>query len=90
MIVQVLLILTALYLACGLIFAIAFAVRGVRHIDPHALQGSRGFRVLIIPGATALWPLLLKRWLWGVHSPPPERTAHRLAALRPPSAGSRQ
>ena len=68
------------YLACGLLFAIPFALVGVRRIDPHAAHGSWGFRFLIIPGTLALWPLLLKRWASGVNEPPEEHNAHRRLA----------
>jgi hypothetical protein len=71
------LILPGAYLACGLAFAIPFALIGVKKIDPHATHGSWGFRVLIVPGAVALWPLLLRRWTAGVHKPPEECNAHR-------------
>jgi hypothetical protein len=72
-----LLLLLGMYLACGLLFAIPFSLHGVRRIDPHATQGSWGFRFLIIPGTMAFWPLLLKRWVTGVHEPREERNAHR-------------
>jgi len=68
------------YLACGLVFAIPFALIGAKKIDPHATHGSWGFRVLIVPGETALWPLLLRRRASGVHEPPEECNAHRLSA----------
>jgi len=80
MIAAIFLIAIGAYLACGLVFAIAFALFGAGKIDPHAAHGSWGFRVLIIPGATAFWPLLLNRWRQGIHEPPEERNAHRLAA----------
>jgi hypothetical protein len=82
MIAGALLILLSAYLACGLGFAIPFALVGVKRIDSHAVHGSWGFRVLIIPGTMALWPLLLRRWLKGVHEPPEESNAHRRAARR--------
>jgi hypothetical protein len=69
------------YLAFGLVFAVPFAVLGAQRVDPHALHGSWGFRLLIVPGAMALWPLLLNRWLGGVHEPPEERNAHRQASM---------
>ena len=47
----------------GLLFAIPFVWRGVDRIDPDARAGSIGFRALILPGAVALWPVLLRRWL---------------------------
>ena len=75
-----LLLLGAVYLGLGFVFAVAFAFFGARRIDPHAAQGSWGFRLLIIPGAMALWPILLRRWLLGLDKPPEEDNAHRRAA----------
>jgi hypothetical protein len=80
MMVETLLLLAAIYLLCGFVFAVPFVLVGVGHIDPHAAHGSWGFRVLIIPGTMFLWPLLARRWLKGVHEPPEERNAHRRAA----------
>jgi hypothetical protein len=80
MIAAAFLILLGIYLACGLVFAVPFALVGVRRIDPHAAQGSWGFRLLIIPGTMAFWPLLLLRWTKGIHEPPEEDNAHRRAA----------
>jgi len=71
------------YLALGALFAPAFALWGCGRLDPAAATGSAGFRILILPGAAALWPLLLKRWLCGARSPPAERNAHRDAAPPP-------
>jgi hypothetical protein len=68
------------YVAIGLLFAIAFALVGAGRVDPAAREGSWGFRLLIVPGATALWPLLAWRWLRGTTPPPCERNAHRDAA----------
>ena len=78
--VHLFLIACATYLLCGFIFAIPFVVVGAGRIDPHALHGSWGFRILIIPGAMLFWPLLARRWLSGMHAPPEERNAHRIAA----------
>jgi len=80
MIAAILLLLLGAYLTCGLLFAIPFSLLGVKRIDPHAANGSWGFRVLIIPGTSAFWPLLLKRWVSGVHEPPEECNAHRRAS----------
>jgi membrane protein implicated in regulation of membrane protease activity len=77
MIAAAFLILLAIYLACGFLFAVPFVLVGVKKIDPHAAHGSWGFRLLIFPGAMTLWPLLLRRWKNGVHAPPEEKTAHR-------------
>jgi len=80
MIAVIFLSLAGLYLLCGFIFAIPFVLIGVGKIDPHAAHGSWGFRILIFPGSTLLWPLLAKRWIQGIHQPPEERNAHRLNA----------
>jgi len=80
MIAAAFLILLGIYLLCGLLFAIPFALKGAGKIDSHARHGSWGFRLLIIPGTMALWPLLARRWLAGIGEPPEETTAHRRAA----------
>jgi len=79
MIAAIFLILLGIYLACGLVFAVPFALFGAEKIDPHAAHGSWGFRLLIIPGIMAFWPLLLRRWMKGIHEPPEESNAHRRA-----------
>ncbi len=77
-----LVILLGVYAALGLIFALAFVTRGVGRVDPAAREGTWGFRLLILPGTVALWPLLARRWLAGVTAPPEERNPHRTAARR--------
>ena len=74
------LILLCVYLACGMVFAIPFVFVGASRIDPHAAGGSWGFRLLILPGSMALWPLLLLRWKSGAAAPPEECNAHRRLA----------
>ena len=73
--------LAGVYLACGLVFAIPFVLRGVNRLDPIAGESSWGFRVIIVPGVVALWPLLAQRWFQGAPAPY-ERNAHRDAARR--------
>jgi hypothetical protein len=51
------------YAALGVLFAIAFVTAGVSRVDPVAKGSSIGFRLMILPGAAALWPLLLWRWI---------------------------
>lgn len=51
-----------LYAAVGALFAVAFAWRGAGALDPAARAGSWGFRLLILPGSAALWPVLLVLW----------------------------
>jgi len=69
--------LVGLYLLLGAVFALVFAFRLVNRTDPVAAHGTWGFRLLILPGAMLLWPLLLARVVRGVTAPPMERTAHR-------------
>jgi hypothetical protein len=51
------------YAAAGVVFAAAFVIRGVQRVDPAAKGAPLGFRLLILPGCAALWPLLLGRWM---------------------------
>jgi hypothetical protein len=62
-IVTILLIIVAVYLVAGLVFAIPFVIKGVTKIDEGAHGSTWGFRIIIIPGTIVFWPLLLKRWL---------------------------
>ena len=80
MIAATFLIALSVYLICGFLFAIPFVWTGAGKLDPHAVHGTWGFRVLILPGSVFLWPLLAQRWLRGVNEPPQERNAHRCAA----------
>jgi len=57
--------LLGVYGALGVMFAIAFVTAGVDRIDPVAKTSTLGFRIMIFPGAAALWPLLLTRWIKG-------------------------
>lgn len=77
---RLLVLLAAVYLALGALFAALFAALWAGRADPVAASGTRGFRLLIVPGSTLLWPLLLLRLLKR-SGPPAEVNAHRLAAL---------
>ena len=50
-----------LYAAAGAVTAVAFAAFGVTRVQPAPM--SLGARLLILPGAAALWPYVLLRWL---------------------------
>lgn len=50
-----------LYLEVGLAVALLFAAYGVGRIEPSARGGSLLFRLIIVPGATLLWPLIALR-----------------------------
>ena len=51
----------ALYAAIGAITAVAFVIFGVTRVQPAPV--SLGARILILPGAAALWPYVLLRWI---------------------------
>ena len=59
--VALLLNMLALYAAVGVLTALAFVSVGVTRVQPAAV--SLGARILILPGAAALWPYVLTRWL---------------------------
>ena len=66
-----------LYFGLGLLFAAAFVTTGVKRLDPNAKGSSVVFRLLILPGSAAFWPLLLRRWIRGYRDVPEERNPHR-------------
>ena len=59
---MILLYALAFYLAIGLVTALAFVSVGLAQVVPH-MGASLGARILFIPGALALWPYVLARWL---------------------------
>ena len=84
---EVVVLLCTVYIACGLVFAPLFAWRGAGRIDPAAKTAGLGFRLIVLPGVAALWPVLL--WRWRADRPPPvERNPHRDAAERRGKRGS--
>ena len=66
------------YAGLGLVFALGFVAFGVTRVDETARGAGWGFRLLILPGTVALWPLLAWRCWRGGGEPPVERTAHRI------------
>ncbi len=67
------------YLAIGLLFALPFVLFLIGRVDPSAKGGTWGFRILVIPGVSLLWPLLLMRLVRG-RTTPVECNAHRRCA----------
>lgn len=51
------------YAAIGVVCGGAFVVRGVGRVDVAAKDAPIGFRLVVFPGAAALWPWVLVRWL---------------------------
>ena len=52
----------AAYAVVGSLIAIPFVVFGISQVMPRA-SVTPGARLLLLPGAVALWPLVLARWL---------------------------
>jgi hypothetical protein len=50
-----------LYALIGAVIGVAFVTVGVTRVQPASL--TPGARILILPGAAALWPYVLLRWL---------------------------
>lgn len=77
-----------LYALVGLLFAPLFVFVRASRIDPDAKAGSLPFRLLILPGAAALWPLLAIDWLRGSKKVREEHNAHRKAVAKTPSGAA--
>jgi hypothetical protein len=74
--VEVVLIIVAIYLLLGLLFVIPFLLKGLTTVDESAHGGTIGFKIIIIPGVIVFWPLLLRRWIRAgrkLHFPPIEK-----------------
>jgi hypothetical protein len=67
LVAQVILSVVLAYAVCGLAVSVPFVLRGVERVDASARDTSLLFRLLILPGTVALWPLLAAKW----------RNAHR-------------
>jgi hypothetical protein len=67
----------AAYAGLGLVFAVGFVTFGLQRLDSEAQGSSVGFRLLILPGVAAFWPMFLRRWARGVSEPPVEKSPHR-------------
>ena len=61
-IMRVLLVVVATYLIMGACFGIVFLARGLARVDPAARGSSWAFRLLILPGVAALWPVMAAEW----------------------------
>jgi hypothetical protein len=70
----------AAYFAVGFAFAAYLLARGLARFDSAAAHAGWFFKLLIVPGAVALWPFLWLRVRGG--GPASERNAHDRAAGR--------
>ena len=60
---MIVLLALTLYAATGIATAAAFLVFGVTRVLPEPAQVTLGARIVLFPGAVALWPYVLIRWL---------------------------
>jgi hypothetical protein len=65
--IEMVMIIVAIYLVMGILFVIPFLVKGITKVDEGAHGGSFGFKMIIIPGVIVFWPVLLRKWM---HKPP--------------------
>lgn len=64
-----LLLVLGAYLGIGALLALVFVCLALQRLDPAALGMPWAARLLIVPGAAALWPVLA--WKWLRRQPPP-------------------
>ena len=60
---EVTLLIALAYVLCGLAVGVPFVLNGVDRVDEAARGASLGFRLLILPGTIALWPLMATKWI---------------------------
>ncbi len=65
------------YAGAGLVFAVPFVWWGIQKLDSETQVSGIGFRVLVLPGVAAFWPMFLYRLTRGIGEPPAERNPHR-------------
>lgn len=66
------------YLVLGVLYGLFFISFGAGRMVPAARGGGLGFRLIILPGAVLLWPVLLTRLIKGYPRPEPPRPLRRL------------
>ena len=62
-IAEVILFACLAYSFCGVAIGVPFVLRGVDLVDASARGASIGFRLIILPGTVALWPLIAAKWI---------------------------
>jgi hypothetical protein len=77
---NVIVYILAVYASLGLVFAVPFVWSGVQRLDSEAQGSGIGFRLLILPGVAALWPMFLYRWNRRTAEPPAEKNPHRVSS----------
>lgn len=61
-VIGVMVLALGVYTTMGVLVASAFVLLGVGRVDEGARVSTRGFRVMILPGAVALWPAVAVWW----------------------------
>jgi hypothetical protein len=60
---EVILYICLVYSLCGLAVGVPFVLGGVDRVDASARGASIGFRLIILPGTVALWPIIATKWI---------------------------
>jgi len=53
--------LLGIYFLIGLLFSLWFVIRGAAKLDENAVEANWKLKLLWLPAAIALWPILLKK-----------------------------
>ena len=61
--IEIILIIVAIYLLGGVLFVIPFLMKGLNKIDEGANGSTIGFKIIVIPGVIVFWPVLLAKWM---------------------------
>jgi len=59
--IQIFVNILGVYVLIGLLFAIYFFLKGARQLDGLIADSSWKVRLLLVPGAIGLWPILLRK-----------------------------
>lgn len=63
LVINVFLLILGLYLAIGLVFGLYFFAAGAQKIDPAIKESKWTVRLLLLPGAIAMWAVLFPKLL---------------------------
>ena len=61
--IELLLIIAAIYLVIGVLFVIPFLMKGLNKVDEATHGSTIGFKIIIVPGVIVFWPVLLSKWM---------------------------
>ena len=52
-----------IYLIIGILFSTVILIKGLSSLDPNTKSSGVGFKIIIIPGLIAFWPILWRKWM---------------------------